>query len=83
VEFSGARVSFDWTEFSGARVCLGAVFSGGQVSFEWAKSSGEEVSFAGAGFSGGKVDLGKATFTVPPTFDAWPDGNPPAGLILP
>ncbi|MFJ6195768.1 pentapeptide repeat-containing protein [Micromonospora sp. NPDC092111] len=84
VTFSGGRVSFDGATFSGGRVSFeGATFSGGAVYCDDTTFSGGRVSFVGATFSGGEVLVGKTSFQVPPKFDDWPTGRPPAGLVLP
>ncbi|MFJ6152199.1 pentapeptide repeat-containing protein [Micromonospora profundi] len=94
--FSGGEVSFGVATFSGGDVVFGgatfsggdvvfdeATFSSGEVSFNVATFSGGNVVFGGATFSGGKVVFDEATFDVVPTFDYWPNGRRPDGLVLP
>ncbi|MET7881360.1 hypothetical protein ABZS52_31050 [Micromonospora profundi] len=84
VKFSGGDVVFDGSTFSGGEVSFGgSTFSGGEVSFGVATFSGGDVVFRGARFSGGNVVFDEATFDVVPTFDNWPGGRPPDGLVLP
>jgi uncharacterized protein YjbI with pentapeptide repeats len=95
--FSGAEVTFNHAKFSGGKVVLGTklpqddgsvlrfgpdeTFRDGVVKFDWAKFCGAEVSFAGAGFTGGEVDFHAASdWSKPPVFD-W--DSPPPGVKLP
>ncbi|MEV4385052.1 hypothetical protein AB0J68_04865 [Micromonospora sp. NPDC049580] len=82
--FSNGQMVYSGATFSGGRVSFaGTTFSGGRVSFDRAMFDGGQVSFAGAGFSGGEVRLDKAFIEVPATFDDWPTGTLPSGLLLP
>ncbi|WP_326561115.1 pentapeptide repeat-containing protein [Micromonospora sp. NBC_01796] len=82
--FIGGRVTLHGAAFSGANVFFdGVTFSGGSVSFFGATFSRGHVSFHGATFSGTEVSFQQAIFDVPPTFDLWQSGEPPAGLRLP
>ncbi|MFG2057841.1 pentapeptide repeat-containing protein [Micromonospora sp. NPDC048930] len=83
-EFTGGRVHFSRAVFSGGAVSFdGAEFSGGAVHFSRAVLSGGAMSFGGSVFSGGRVSFLGAAFDVRPTFDDWPGGRPPDGLVLP
>nr|WP_230415096.1 pentapeptide repeat-containing protein [Micromonospora tarapacensis] len=82
--FSGGKVSFYGVTFSDGEVLFPwSTFSGGAVSFYEATFGGGTVSFNKAAFRGGTVSFERATFEVPPTFDVWPAGRAPDGLVLP
>ncbi|MGK5520708.1 pentapeptide repeat-containing protein [Micromonospora sp. URMC 107] len=82
--FSGAEVSFTGATFRGGEVAFpAAMFSGGEVSFSKTMLRGGAVSFSKARFSGGAVSFDGASVQVPPKFDEWVGGRPPAGLVLP
>ena len=82
--FFGGVVDFDSAEFSGGEVFFSkARFSGGGLYFIRAEFSGGRVYFRRARFEGGDVDFsGVTSWTVPPTFDDFPDGRP-EGLMFP
>ncbi|MCD0446391.1 hypothetical protein LO763_22505 [Glycomyces sp. A-F 0318] len=81
--FSQANLSGGSLHFSPNGNLNGARFSEGSALFEGACFSGAVVDFQGAQFAGGIVDLREvADWSVPPNFDAFPNGVP-AGLLLP
>ncbi|MEU7571365.1 hypothetical protein [Micromonospora sp. NPDC049240] len=82
--FNGGHVSFSDAVFSanGRLSFPEAVFGGGRVSFV-SQFNGGEVSFEGACFKGGQLSFQGSNLRVPLKFDAWPEGYPPDGLVLP
>ncbi|WP_155830337.1 pentapeptide repeat-containing protein [Glycomyces tenuis] len=95
VIFHGASFDFEInnfvsSDFTGGRVEFGeagrgfkTLFRSGRVDFEGVCFEGAEVDFRGVEFGPAIVDMRKvADWSVPPTFDEFPDG-PPDGLLLP
>lgn len=88
--FDSKSCNFMGAEFSGGRVEFGVPggnvptrFRGGGIIFTSAWFDGAEVDFRGAEFGPAIVDFREvADWSLPPTFDNFPDG-PPNGLLLP